>query len=157
MKSQRFILLMFASAVMFLSAAAGAQEKASPALAWDESEALRGAQHWALLVGQADIAGLEKFLHDQYRHIHATALVESKGQFIEALKSGTRKYDPIQIEESDVRVFGDSAMVTGKFNLKAFSRGKVIEGVNRFGLLLVKTPRGLQAVSFQATPVPQPK
>jgi len=27
----------------------------------------------------------------------------------------------------------------------------------RFGLLLVKTPRGLQALSFQATPIPQPK
>ena len=157
MKIQRVVMLMFVAAVLSLSPAAYAQEKSSPAGTLDESEALKAAQRWALLVSQADIAGLEQLLHNQYLHIHATALVESKGQFIDALKTEMRRYDPIMIEESNVRVFTDSALVTGKFNLKAFSRGKVIEGVNRFGMLLVKTENGLQVASYQATPIPQPK
>jgi hypothetical protein len=47
--------------------------------------------------------------------------------------------------------------VTGKFYLKAFSRGKTIEGVNRFGLVLVKTQNEPKVVSFQATSIPQQK
>jgi hypothetical protein len=92
-----------------------------------------------VLVSQADIGGLEQLLNDRYMHIHATALVESKSQFIEAFKNGSRKYDPIKIEEAKVRVFDNSAVVRGKFDLKAFVRGKIIEGVNMFGMVLVKT------------------
>jgi ketosteroid isomerase-like protein len=90
-------------------------------------------------------------------HIHATALVESKAQFLEAFKNGTRKYDPITLEELRFRGFGSFAIVTGKFQLKAFSRGKTIEGVNRFGLVLIKTQKGHEVVSFQATSIPQQK
>jgi ketosteroid isomerase-like protein len=108
-------------------------------------------------VSQADIAGLEQLLNDKYMHIHATALVESKAQFLEAFKNGSRKYDPIKIEEANVRVFGNSAVVTGKFNLKAFTRGKTLEGINRFGLVLVKTQKGIQVASFQATAIPLQK
>jgi hypothetical protein len=49
-------------------------------------------------------------------------------------------------------------VVTGKFDLKAYTRGKTIESINRFGLLLVKTQSGLQVAYFQATAIPpQPK
>ncbi len=123
----------------------------------EESEALTIAKKWAELVGQANVAELEKLLSDKYVHIHATALVESKAQFLEAFKKGTRKYDPIKLEELYFRGFGSFAIVTGKFQLKAFSRGKTIEGVNRFGLVLTKTQMEYEVVSFQATPIPQQK
>jgi len=136
---------------------ASAQETTSGSFFFSESEALKVAQEWASLVSEADVAGLQKLLSDNYIHIHATGLVESKAQFIEALNSGSRKYDPIKIEDLSVRIFGSTAVVTGKFNLKAFARGKTIVGVNRFGLVLVKKQSGQQVVSFQATAIPQPK
>ena len=158
MRVQRFVLMMIVATILSFSGVSIAQEKTSSVGAIGESEALNMAQQWALLVSQADIAGIEQLLSDRYVHIHGTALVESKGQFVEALKNGTRKYDPIKIEEANVRVFGDSAVVTGKFDLKAYTRGKTIESINRFGLLLVKTQSGLQVASFQATAIPpQPK
>ncbi len=134
-----------------------AQNKTSVTATFTESDALDMAQEWASLVSQANVSELEKLLNDKYIHIHGTALVESKTQFLEAFKNGSRKYDPIKIEDINVRVFGNSAVVTGKFNLKAFVREKTIEGINRFGLVLVKTETGQQVVSFQATAIPQQK
>ncbi len=122
-----------------------------------ESEALEIATKWAELVGQANIVELQKLLSDKYVHIHATALVESKAQFLEAFKNGTRKYDPIRLEELQFRGFGSFAILTGKFQLKAYSRGAVIEGVNRFGLVVTKTQKGPEIVSFQATSIPTKK
>lgn len=160
MKIQRLALLLFI--VILFSAFGGVaraqQEKPCNINVFDESDAMNTAQQWASLVSQADIVGLERLLDDKYMHIHSTALVESKSQFIEALKNGSRKYDTIKIEEEKVRVFDNTAVVTGKFNLKVFARGKTIEGVNRFGLVIVKTRQGtLQVVSFHATAIPQQK
>ena len=135
----------------------GAQEKSSCADAFGESEVMNTAQQWASLVSQADIVGLEQLLSDNYMHIHSTALVESKSQFIDAFKNGSRKYDTIKIDEAKARVFDNTAVVTGKFNLKAFARGKIIEGVNRFGMVLVKTKEGIHVVSYQSTAIPQQK
>jgi hypothetical protein len=70
---------------------------------------------------------------------------------------GARKYDPIKIENLNVRVFGACAVVSGKLVLKATTRDRVIEGVSRFVLLVVNTPNGLQVATFQATAIPQPK
>ena len=158
MKIQKIIAVL-CIAVLFsiYGSMAGAGDSSSSTSTFSEAEALNLAQEWASRVSQADSAELEKLLHDKYTHIHATALVESKAQFLEAFKNGSRKYDPIKIEDPNVRVFGGSAVVTGRFNLKAFVRGKTIEGVNRFSLVLVKSVNGLQVVSFQATGIPPQK
>jgi ketosteroid isomerase-like protein len=144
--------LMFSWSCMAWGASAG-----STSGVMSESEALNAAQKWALALGGADIAGLDELLHDDYLHIHATSMVESKTKFIGALKEGARKYAPFTIEDSQVRVFGDTAVVTGKFTLKATMRERVIERVNRFGLVLVNTPLGVKVASFQATSIPEAK
>jgi len=153
-KIRLFAFQVITAAVFTLSASVGAQVGNSQSEKLSESEAMSAAQKWVEVVGQGDVAGLQDLLHEEYMHIHATALVESKGKFIEALKTGARKYDPIKIEESHVRVFDGSTVVTGKFVLRATTRERVLESVNRFSLLIVKTSRGIQVASFQATSVP---
>lgn len=148
-----FVLLLGVSSI----GVSYAKDKSQPSANFGETEALNMAQQWALLVGQANVAELEKLLDDKYLHIHGTALVENKAKFLDAFKTGARKYDPINLEEVEVRVFGNSAVVTGKFNLKAYVRDKTIEGTNRFGLVMAKSGNGQKIVSFQATAIPQPK
>lgn len=126
------------------------------AAALTQQAALDAARQWADAVGKADAAGLETLLADDYVHVHATALVEDKRRFIDALKSGTRKYDPIVLEETGARTHGDTALVGARFKLRAFTQGRTIEGVNRVTLVFVSTPGGIKAVSFQATPIPNP-
>lgn len=157
MKFGLSLVRMIAAVVFAFSAVAGAQAENARIGTLRKSEALNTAERWATVVGQADIAGLNELLHTDYVHVHATALEEPKAKFIEALQTGARKYDPIRIEDANVRVFGDSAVVSGKFALRATTPDRVIEGVNRFVLLVVTTPNGLQVANFQATAIPQPK
>ena len=149
---------MLITAVMFsLSCMAWRASAGSTSGVMSASEALNTAQKWALALGRADIIGLDELLHDDYLHIHATSMVESKTKFIGDLKEGARKYAPFTIEDSQVRVFGGTAVVTGKFTLKATMRERVIERVNRFGLVIVNTPLGVKVASFQATSIPETK
>jgi len=111
------------------------------------------AQQWASCVGQGQADELAKILDDSYQHTHGTGLVESKEEFLGALRSGARKYEPIQLEGVKTRLFGECAVVTGKFALKVSIKGKMMEGVNRFSFVVVQTPQGPRIVSFQATAI----
>ncbi len=110
-------------------------------------------QQWADLVAQGQADELGKLLHESYQHIHGTGLVESKTAFLEALRNGTRKYEPIQLENLKFRSFQDTAILTAQFNLKATARGKKIEGLYLASFTLIQTAQGLFIVSFQATPL----
>jgi ketosteroid isomerase-like protein len=151
------LLKMIVAAAFSLSLFAGVHAENARVGTLSKSEVAMTAERWATVVGQADIAGLNELLHTDYVHVHATALVESKAKFIEALQTGARRYDPIKIDDLNVRVFGDSAVASGKFVLRATTRDRVIEGVNSFVLLVVNTPNGLQIATFQATAIPQSK
>jgi hypothetical protein len=110
-------------------------------------------QQWATLVAQGQADELGKLLHESYQHIHGTGLVESKTAFLDALRSGNRKYEPILLENLKFRSFQDTAILTAQFNLNATARGKKIEGVYLASFTLIQTPQGLSIVSFQATPL----
>jgi hypothetical protein len=110
-------------------------------------------QQWASCVGQGQADRLTKILDDSYQHTHGTGLVESRDEFLGALRSGVRKYEPIQLEEVKTRLFGECAVVTGNFALKVSIKGKMMEGVNRFSFVVVQTPQGPKIVSFQATAI----
>ena len=111
------------------------------------------AQQWASCVGQGQADELAKILDDSYQHTHGTGLVESREEFLGALRSGVRKYEPIQLEDVKTRLFGECAIVSGKFALKVLVKGKIMEGVNRFSFVVVQTPQGPKIVSFQATAI----
>jgi len=111
------------------------------------------AQQWANYVGQGKADDLAKILDDSYQHTHGTGLVENREEFLGALRSGARKYEPIQLEEVKTRLFSDCAVVTGKFALKVFIKGKMMEGVNRFSFVVAQTPQGPKIVLFQATAI----
>jgi hypothetical protein len=121
---------------------------------WTEAAALNSAKQWADAAVKPDVLALEKILADDYLHIHPTGLMENKQQFIDALKTGARKYDPIMLEETRVRIYGATAIVNARINLKMISGSWTIEGVERITLVLVFTPLGFQAASFQATSIP---
>ena len=111
------------------------------------------AHQWASCVGQGKADELAKILDDSYQHTHGTGLVENREEFLGALRSRVRKYEPIQLEDVKTRLFGECAVVTGKFSLKVSIKGKMMEGVNRFSFVVVQTPQGPKIVSFQATAI----
>lgn len=117
-----------------------------------ESEAMVTAQNWAGCVKAADLGALETLLSPDYLHTHGTGKVETKTQFLETLRSGSRKYE--RCEMSDLRVIrlGHGAVVQGMLDVKAVTKDKTLEVVNRFMMVLRQTDRSLEVVAFQATP-----
>ncbi|NCZ96201.1 nuclear transport factor 2 family protein [bacterium] len=118
-----------------------------------ETDATATAQKWAALLISSDANGIENLLAEDYVHTHGTGKVESKKQFVEALRSGARKYE--RCEMSDLRVIplGNTAVIHGSLDVKALTPTKTIEGNYRFMMVVTKTNRGIEVTAYQATPM----
>ena len=79
----------------------------------------------------------------------------SKESFIGALSSGTLNYESIASTDAQVRVYGDTALVTGNADMRVASNGQR----NRFSIRYtdVWAQRGgrWQMVAWQSTRLPE--
>ena len=118
-----------------------------------KAEALRAAKEWAALAGASDVAGLDALLEERYVHTHGTGLIETKKQFLAALRDGARDYVRCKIGDPSVQLLGRAAIVAGTLDFKVMARGRKIEGTNRFMMVVERTPGGVRVVAYQATPL----
>jgi len=116
-----------------------------------EADALRTARKWAALVGASDTAALENLLDSRYTHTHGTGMVETKKLFLGALRDGARDYVRCKIVDPKVTLLGHVAVVSGMLDLKVLARERIIEGTNRFTMVVARTDQGTRVVAYQAT------
>ena len=72
---------------------------------------------------RADTAALEKLLADDLDYCNFRGDCETKRQYIDAIKSGRLSYKSIEPSIEKVKVFADTAAVTGKVKVTAARDG----------------------------------
>ena len=104
----------------------------------------------------ADVAGLGAMMTDDLSWTHSNANVESKAQFLEAVRSGKYKYKSMTFEERKVRLHGDTAIVSGTCRVQVTTDGREIDIKLRFTELYVKQQAAWKQAMWQSTRVPDP-
>jgi len=100
----RFLLALFVSLpLVALAAPRGDETSARAALAARFDAALR-----------ADVPALEKLLADDLEYCGVRATCSTKAQYLESVRSGTRKFRSLKPEIERVTMYADSAVLTGK-------------------------------------------
>ena len=102
---------------------------------------------------RGDADGLAKQTSDDYVLIDATGHVSGKTEMVEGFKSGSSKLTSNEPSDMTVRVYGNSAVVTGTSKVKGKIRGREVNGTMRFTRVWVKKAGDWQTVSLQQTPV----
>ena len=102
---------------------------------------------------KGDVSFLEKYLADDYVGIDGKGALVTKAQAIQALKSGALKYESIDVRDSKIRTYGNTAIVDSLASLKVVNNGKPISGDFRATFVWVKQKGNWKRVSFQSTPV----
>lgn len=143
---------LMAAGVFLLALAHVAQaSEADPTVA---QEILALDMAWGEAAAKGDGPLLEKLLAGELYHVHASGNSEGKAAYIEALASGKRKHDPIVPQEVQVRVYGETAVSTGKFKMVAYKEGMpkpMVDQTNLYTHVWRKSPTGWQLVLHQAT------
>jgi ketosteroid isomerase-like protein len=100
---------------------------------------------------KADVAKLDKETADDYTLINANGTMSDKSKMLNAFKSGDTKFTTDDVSDMKVRVYGNTAVVTGRADLKGTLGGKDISGPILFTRVYVKKGGQWQAVALQQT------
>lgn len=92
-----------------------------------------------------------KTLAEDYVAITPLGQVTTKQESISARRSGQLRYEALNITDMVVRVYGDTAVVTARADVKGHQLGEDFSGLYRYTRVWVRHNGQWQAVSYQAT------
>jgi len=103
--------------------------------------------------GKADTGFMEKYFADDFTGIHSDGKLSTKAQEIENVKSSSLKWESVDVHESKIRAYGDTAVLIALTSSKGTLRGKPYSGDFRTTQLWVKQKGSWQLVLLQITRV----
>jgi ketosteroid isomerase-like protein len=110
---------------------------------------------WDDAVAAKDRATLERIVADDFVVIGADGTVADKRQMIESIMTPELTIEPFKTEDVLVRVYGNTAVLTGRFSQRGTYKGQSFEVSSRYTDVYVKTNGRWRAVSAHATRMPK--
>ena len=71
-----------------------------------------------------DIPTLERILSPDLSYTHSTGRVETRQEYLDSLRAGRTKYRSMRREDVRVRVFGSTAVITGRAQVEVTTEGE---------------------------------
>jgi ketosteroid isomerase-like protein len=157
MKLTTLAAMFFVSATTILAQTTGANTKPpkNPAV---ETLLMKTEREWDDAAVTRDVTVLQRILADEWTYWDTTSRFRTKSQFLDEVKTGTAVCDPIALDDLAVRVYGNTAVVTGR---EAGScRGKGGEPLRfrqRFTDVFVQRSGRWQCVATHESPISDEK
>jgi ketosteroid isomerase-like protein len=142
---KKWMWLLISASVL---SAAGSESKG-------EKEVLAAMDAWKQATMKKDRAALEKLLHPDLSYTHSSAKNETKADVIKAVTTGNSTVEAVDFINNTVRVYGNTALVKGKVDIKNNMDGKSTTANLDILHVWLKGPQGWQLVARQAVRLPQ--
>ena len=102
-----------------------------------------------------DFAVLDKIMAKEMTYTHTSARLDTKAEMIGLMESGRLRYESMERQEANVRLYGETAVVTGRSRIHVVSGGADL----RFSLLFLEVfahkDGRWQSVAWQSTRLPE--
>lgn len=106
-------------------------------------------------ISHSDTATLDRMTADDYTIIDLFGRLRTKSEIIQGFKSGAIKFTSRSVDDLNVRVYGNTAVVTGRVTQQATVDGKDANGQHRFTRVYVRGKSGWQSVTAHETRIAQ--
>ena len=113
------------------------------------------ADAWDKAIVRKDRAAIEANMADDFRQIDRAGNVETKKSFVDGLMSPDLQIDPYTVEELDVRLYGDTALLSGRTRMTGRYQGKPFASHYRYIDIYVRQGDAWKIVSVQISPIPE--
>ncbi len=154
------VLFVLGLAVPLLAAAQttekAAVSKGTAAQGEDVAAQLKALENaWSEAMLKHDATALDAILDDSLVETGPAGTVSNKAMDLADLKAGEPKLELFSLADMKVHVYGNAAVVTGRFTLKGTYKGEDMSGTGRFTDTFVKRNGKWRCVASQATMIPQ--
>lgn len=116
-----------------------------------DKEVLAAMDAWKEATLKKDSGALEKLLHDDLTYSHSSGKTETKADVIKSVTTGKATVEAIDFSGATVRVYGNTALVKGKVDIRNSTDGKSTTANLNILHVWLKGPHGWQMVARQAT------
>lgn len=111
------------------------------------------ADAWDRAIFAKDRAAIAANMAEDFRQIDAHGNVESKASFIDGLVTPDLQLDPYTVEDFEVRLYGDTALLSGRTRMTGRYAGKPFDSHYRYIDVYVKRGGAWKIVSVQISPI----
>jgi ketosteroid isomerase-like protein len=112
------------------------------------------ADHWDKSIVAKDRAAIEANMAEDFRQIDGAGNIETKRSFVEGLLAPELRLDPYSVEEFEVRLYGDVALLSGRTRMTGTYNGKAFTSHYRYIDVYVRRAGEWKIVSVQITRLP---
>lgn len=109
----------------------------------------RQADLWDKAIVRKDRAAIEANMDDDFRQIDGAGNVETKATFVEGILSPSLVIDPYTVEDFEVRLYGDVALLSGRTKMTGRYDGKPFTSHYRYIDVYVRRDGTWKIVSVQ--------
>ena len=113
------------------------------------------ADRWDKAIVGKDQAAIEANMADDFRQIDGAGNVETKTSFVLDLMAPELQIDPYTVEDFDVRLYGDVALLCGRTRMTGRYNGKPFATHYRYIDVYARRNGRWQIVSVQISKIPQ--
>ena len=111
-------------------------------------------QAWGEAHRQLDVATLERLMADDYFVIRSDGSVAGKEEDLASYQTGESHWQLAEGDEYDVRIYGQTAVVCGRWQARGVNASQPFDYAARFLSVYVKRDGRWQMVAAQSTPIP---
>ena len=97
-----------------------------------EAQTLQAERDFLLAHLNCDVAALDRLMADDYAQSNSVGRVVSKAEAIASFDSGERHWDEAHSNELRVRVYGETAVVIGRWQARGVNTGQAFEYSARY-------------------------
>lgn len=119
-----------------------------------KAELTRLADQWDKAIVRQDRAVIEANMAEDFRQIDGAGNLEDKASFVEGLMSPKLRIDPYTVEDFDVRLYGDVALLSGRTKMTGQYDGKHFQSHYRYIDIYVRRDGRWRIVSVQISKIP---
>ena len=127
------------------------QDESGPALV---AELTAQANAWDQAIVKKDRPAIEANMAEDFRQIDGAGNVATKASFVDELVSPDLQIDPYEVEDFDVRVYGDVALLSGRTRMTGKYQGKPFTSHYRYIDVYVRRGGAWKIVSVQISRIP---
>ncbi len=113
------------------------------------------ADRWDQAIVAKDRQAIAANMADDFRQIDGVGNIETKASFIDDLMSADLTIDPYTVEDFEVRLFGDVALLSGRTTMTGSYRGKPFSTHYRYIDIYVRRSGEWKIVSVQISKLPR--
>jgi len=113
------------------------------------------AEAWDQAIVRKDRAAIEANMAEDFRQIDGAGHVETKQSFVDDLMTPALRIEPYAVEDFEIRLYGDTALLSGRTRMSGSFEGKPFKTHYRYIDIYVRRDGVWKIVSVQISKIPE--